>query len=250
MILGVLSGKGGVGKTSVSANLAIALAGLKRKTLLIDGDLGNPNLDKVLGIKGGPENLSDILKGKAFRDEAVLKGFQNNLDVIPSKLGLKEYYEADLLRFVELVRPLGKEYDLVIVDGPAGIDKTMLVVLRLSDEVVIVTNPNPSSLVDGLKLKKIMDALGVPLRGVIVNKVPRNMGRGFLKQIELHFSAPILGVVPDTDRAEECFRRKLPILLEYPNNAFSSEITRVAQLVAADRRLPVERKRCAKGRAG
>lgn len=231
MILGVLSGKGGVGKTSVSANLALALAGMDKKTLVIDGDLGNPNLDKVLGIKGTFDNLSEILKGKAFQDEAILRGFRNNLDVIPSKLKLKDYYEADLLRFVKLIRPLKKEYDLVIVDGPAGIDKTMLVVLKLSDEIVIVTNPNPSALVDGLKLKKIVDALGVHLMGVVVNRVPKNMGRGFLRQIELHFSAPILGVIPDTAKAEECFRRKVPIILEYPNSPFSSEIGRIAQWI-------------------
>ncbi len=228
MIITTLSNRGGVGKSTISGNLAIALSQLGKKTLVVEGDLGATSLHMVLGVNPVLENFRDILEGKAKVDEAIIKETYQNLSILPNKMKLKDLYEADLFKFIEVIKGLDDSYDFIIVDGPAGIGKSALVTMKLADEIIIVTSPNPPSITAALKLKKVAEALNLKIRGLIVNKVSPTMGKGILKQIELYFEVPILGVLLSDDKAEECFRRKRPILVEYPNNVISKEIVRIA----------------------
>jgi MinD-like ATPase involved in chromosome partitioning or flagellar assembly len=98
----------------------------------------------------------------------------------------------------------------------------------MADEVILVTSPNPPSISAALKLKKVAEALGVKISGLVINKVPPTIGKGIIRQVNVYFELPLLAVIPNEDKAEECFRRKRPILLEYPNNSVSKEIEKIA----------------------
>jgi septum site-determining protein MinD len=227
MIYTLLSNRGGVGKTTIAANLSIAISRLKEKTLVVEGDLGAASLYLVFGVKPPVDNFKEILEGRAYIEEAVIDGGPN-LSILPNKVPIKVFYEVDAFRFIEVVKPFADNYNVVIVDGPAGIGKPSLVTMKLADEIMIITSPNPPAITSALKLKKVVDALHLKTRGIIVNKVPANIGQGFLKQIEVYFEVPILGVIPEDAKAEECYRRKKPIMVEYPNNPVSREINKIA----------------------
>lgn len=228
MILTVLSNRGGVGKSTISGNLGIALSRLGKKTLVVEGDLGATSLHMVLGVSPTMENFKDVLDGKARIEDAVVEGAFQNLSVLPNKIKLKDLYEADLFRFIDVINDASNRYDYVIVDGPAGIGKNALVAMRMADELLLVTSPNPPSISAALKLKKVAEALKVKIRGLVLNKVPSNLGKGIIRQVELYFELPILANIPIEDKAEECFRRKRPIIMEYPNNVVSKEIGKIA----------------------
>ncbi len=229
MIFTTLSNRGGVGKSTISGNIAIALAQLGQKTLVVEGDLGATSLHMVLGVNPVLENFRDILEGRARVDEAILEGPHRNLSILPNKMKLKDLYEADLFKFIEVVKDLAGDYDAVVLDGPAGIGRSALVAMKLADELIVVTSPDPPSVTAAMKLKKVAEALNLEIRGLVINKVSPTMGKGILRQIELYFELPLLGILFSDGKAEECFRRKRPILVEYPNNAFSKEIVRIAR---------------------
>jgi MinD-like ATPase involved in chromosome partitioning or flagellar assembly len=141
---------------------------------------------------------------------------------------LQNLYEADLFKFVDVIKDLAKGYELTIVDGPAGLGKDALVTMKAADEIIVVTTPEPHSIKAALQLRHLTMALGLSIKGVIVNKVPLHMGRGFLKQIEVYFDAPILGVIPSDEHASKCITKRRPIVQEYPQSPVSKEIGAIA----------------------
>jgi septum site-determining protein MinD len=228
MIYTLLSNRGGVGKTTLAANLSIAISRMKEKTLVVEGDLGAASLYLVFDVSPKVDNFKEVLEGRAYIEDAVIEDFYPNLDILPNKVPIKTFYEMDALKFIEVVKSIAGNFSVVIVDGPAGIGKPSLITMKLADEIIIVTSPNPPAITSALKLKKVVDALHLTTKGVIINRVPPNIGMGILKQIEVYFETPILGIIPEDSKAEECYRRKKPILLEYPNNPVSKEINRIA----------------------
>ncbi len=230
-----LSNRGGVGKSTISGNLAIALSKLGKKTLVVEGDLGATSLHMVLGVNPALENFRDILDGKCHVDEAIVAGAYQNLAILPNKMKLKDLYEADLFKFIEVIKGLSEDYEIAIVDGPAGIGRNALVNMKLADELIIVTSPDPSSITAALKLKKVAEALDLDIRGLIINKVPTTIGKGILNQIAMYFDLPVLGMIRSDGKADECIRRKRPMLVEYPNSPFSKEIARIAENLVGKR---------------
>ncbi|MEE9594501.1 MAG: P-loop NTPase [Candidatus Hydrothermarchaeales archaeon] len=231
MILTILSNRGGVGKSTVSGNLGIALSQHGKRTLVVEGDLGATSLHMVLGVTPSMDNFKDVLDGRAMVEDALIEGAYKNLNILPNKIKLKDLYDADLFKFVDIIFDVSKNYDYVIVDGPAGIGKNALVAMRMADELILVTNPNPQSISATLKLKKVAEALSVKIRGIVLNKVPPAIGKGIIKQVERYFELPLLATIPLEDKAEDCFRRKRPILTEYPTNRVSKEIEKIANSI-------------------
>lgn len=236
MIYTLLSNRGGVGKTSVAANLSIALSKLGEKTLVVEGDLGAASLYLALGVDPSVDNFRDILEGRGHIEDAAVEGVYPDLTILPNRVPIKTYYEVEALKFIDVVKPFAENFSTVVVDGPAGIGKSALVTMKLADRIIIVTSPNPPAVTAALKLKKVIDALKLKTAGIIINRVPPNIGQGFLKQIEVYFDLPILGIIPEDPKAEVCYRRKTPIIEEYPSNPISREITKIAQNMISESR--------------
>lgn len=148
-ILAVTSGKGGVGKTFVSANLAAALARRGERVLVLDADLGLANLDVVLNLF--PKiTLHDVFTGKAKLEEAILPA-PGGFHVLLAGSGLVEYsrltadVREQLLKIIETVTP---RYDRVLLDTGAGISDVVLFTVSLATDVLVVATPEPTSLTD------------------------------------------------------------------------------------------------------
>jgi flagellar biosynthesis protein FlhG len=159
-ILAVTSGKGGVGKTFVCANLAAALVRRGRKVLLLDADLGLANLDIVLNLH--PKmTLHDVLTGRATVDDAVLVA-PCGVAVLPAASGLVEYSRLtgevqDELRTV--ITDLGRRYDYLMLDTGAGISDIVLFTASLAQDVLVVATPEPTSIADAYATVKILAML-------------------------------------------------------------------------------------------
>lgn len=159
-ILAVTSGKGGVGKTFVAANLALALVRRGLKVLLLDADLGLANLDIVLNIHP-TKTLHDVLTGTAAIDEAVMRA-PCGVAVLPAASGLIEYSRLtgdvqDELRTV--IAELGRRYDYLLLDTGAGISDIVLFTASLAQDVLVVATPEPTSIADAYATIKILAML-------------------------------------------------------------------------------------------
>jgi flagellar biosynthesis protein FlhG len=156
-VVAVTSGKGGVGKTFVSANLAAALAKRGRKVLVLDADLGLANLDVVLNLY--PKiTLHDVFTGKAKIEEAIVRA-PGGFSVLLAGSGMVEYsrltpnVREDFLRIISGLLP---HYDMVILDTGAGISDVVLFAVSLASEVLVVATPEPTSLTDAYATIKVL----------------------------------------------------------------------------------------------
>jgi flagellar biosynthesis protein FlhG len=158
-VLAVTSGKGGVGKTFVSANLAAALAKRGHRVLVLDADLGLANLDVVLNLY--PKvTLHDVFTGKAKLEEAIVRA-PGGFSVLLAGSGMVEYSRLtpevrdDFLRIMEGLIP---HYDIVLLDTGAGISDVVLFAVSLASEVLVVATPEPTSLTDAYATIKVLAA--------------------------------------------------------------------------------------------
>jgi flagellar biosynthesis protein FlhG len=156
-VIAVTSGKGGVGKTFVSANLAAALAKRGHKVLVLDADLGLANLDVVLNLY--PKiTLHDVFTGKATLEEAILQA-PGGFSVLLAGSGMVEYSRLTpevRNEFLRIVEGLVPHYDIVLLDTGAGISDVVLFAVSLASEVLMVATPEPTSLTDAYATIKVL----------------------------------------------------------------------------------------------
>lgn len=156
-VIAITSGKGGVGKTFVSANLAAALAKLGHKVLVLDADLGLANLDVVLNLY--PKiTLHDVFTGKAKLEEAIVRA-PGGFSVLLAGSGMVEYSRlSSEVRndFLRIMTGLVPHYDVIILDTGAGISDVVLFAVSLASEVIVVATPEPTSLTDAYATIKVL----------------------------------------------------------------------------------------------
>jgi flagellar biosynthesis protein FlhG len=241
-VIAITSGKGGVGKTSTSVNLASAMAMSGRQVMLLDGDLGLANVDVMLGLQP-TYNLSHVLDGQCTLEETILEG-PGGLMVVPASSGKKNMAEltraenAGLVRaFSELSRPL----DTLIVDTAAGIADSVITFSQASQEVIVVICNDPSSLTDAYALIKVLNRdHGVERVQVLANMVSnltegkevhenlRRVAERFL-DVTLNF----MGIVPYDEWLKRSVRRQCAVVQAYPNCAAAQSFIQLAKKAEA-----------------
>jgi flagellar biosynthesis protein FlhG len=156
-IITITSGKGGVGKTNIVANLGFTLCRFGKKVLILDADLGLGNLDVLLGLT--PEyNLSDVIHGDKHLSDIIVDG-PGRLKILPAASGIQELTELsaeERYLFFSQLSQLIKDFDIVLIDTAAGISANVLFFNINADEVIVVVTPEPTSITDAYALMKVL----------------------------------------------------------------------------------------------
>lgn len=220
----ITSGKGGVGKTTVATNLARRLATINFKVLVVDADFGLNNLDMSFGLERDVVyDLADVLDGRCRLKQALLQDKHlNNLYVLPSdKLYLKNPVTSESIKVA--ISVVGKLFDYIIIDSPAGIDEGFIRAIACADSALVVITPGAFSLRDADKVINVLKSYKMNEIGLVVNRV-----RGDLllnkkcfdwREIEEVLKQEVVGVIPDSDEILEENGRPLPKKCE-ANKAF------------------------------
>jgi flagellar biosynthesis protein FlhG len=223
-VMAVTSGKGGVGKTFVSANLAVALARRGERVLVLDADLGLANLDVVLNLF--PKiTLHDVFTGKHTLDEAIV-AVPGGFSALLAGSGMVEYSRMTpelRERLTQVIDEVAPRFDRILLDTGAGISDVVLYTVSLADEVVIVATPEPTSLTDAYATIKVLAAQQNrrSLR-VVINQVLRagegRVIRGQLQAVVDRFVTPLdpespvklelLGEIPSDPAVREAIKRR------------------------------------------
>jgi len=156
--IAVTGGKGGVGKTNVSVNLAIAAAEAGHRVMVFDADLGLANIDVVLGLHP-KHDLSDFLEGRCELSDVIIEG-PSGIRIIPGASGVKGMAELSTLEHTGLIRAfadIGQEIDTFIIDTAAGISDTVISFSRAAHEILVVVCDEPASITDAYALIKLMN---------------------------------------------------------------------------------------------
>lgn len=245
-IIAVTSGKGGVGKTFVSANLAAALTRRGQRVLVLDADLGLANLDVVLNLH--PKiTLHDVFTGKASLDEAILPA-PGGFDVLLAGSGMVEYSRLTpevRNQFMSVIQALTPRYDVVLLDTGAGISDVVLFSVSLASEILIVATPEPTSLTDAYAAIKVL-AIQQKRQHVriVINQAARpGDGRAITSQLQLVLGrfvttdsgVPLrlihMGDIPSDPSVREAVMRRQLLLLNTPGCPAALAISQLANKV-------------------
>jgi flagellar biosynthesis protein FlhG len=239
----VTSGKGGVGKSTISLNLGIALAAEGKRVLLIDADLGLANIDILLGIS--PEhNLQDLLRGRASAFDVIVEG-PEGLSILPaaSGLGESEAWQADdAARLSEELGRLERAFDLILIDTGAGISEKVTDFVLSVDRAFIVATPEPTSIADAYAMVKVTtgERPDLPV-GLIVNraKSPREAHELHARFEEivsrfLDLSIDRVGHVVEDQSVEQATRTQHPVVVGSPESEAARCLRKLGSKLAAE----------------
>lgn len=235
--LAITSGKGGVGKTTLSTNLGIALRQLGQRVVLFDADLGLANLDVMLGVKPR-HTLENVLSGEVPLASAVSEG-PGGVRFIAGGSGIESLVNLDprhLHLFLSELMNLEASTDLLIFDTGAGIDRTVMAFLQAADETILVVTPDPSSMLDAYATAKVLWSHSTSARVKIVPNSVRDEAEAkaiyaklfsICKQF-LNQGPDYGGFVRYDPRAAACVRKRVPFVVEDPQSPAARDVDGIA----------------------
>ncbi len=204
-VIVVTSGKGGVGKTTTSANVGTGLAKLDKKVVLIDTDIGLRNLDVVMGLENRiVYNLVDVVEGNCRIKQALIKDKRYpNLFLLPSAQ-TRDKSAVSEEQMLDLISKLREEFDYIILDCPAGIEQGFKNAIAGADRAIGVTTPEMSALRDADRIIGLLNAANVTRQELIVNRLRADMvKRGDMMAVEdvvELLAIKLIGIVPDDEK--------------------------------------------------
>lgn len=239
-VIAVTSGKGGVGKTNVVANLAVSLSKVGKRVLILDADLSLGNLDVLLGLVPR-HTIEDVLVGTQTLAEIMLTG-PAGIHVLPASSGvprLTSLTEAQQLMIQEQLVDLAAEMDVLLIDTGAGISQNVTFFASSADETMVIISPEPTSLTDAYALIKVLARQYRERRfKVLVNqaKSPREASEVFGKldvavDRFLHVAVELVGVIPADDYVHMAVMQQKAVSDMFPEAPAAQAFKRLAQQV-------------------
>lgn len=220
----ITSGKGGVGKTTATANLAVALASLNQKVVCIDGDIGLRNLDVVMGLENRiVYDLVDVIEGRCRLRQAMIRDKRMpELHLIPAAQ-TRDKSSVSPSDMVKLVDELREENDWILLDSPAGIERGFRNAIAPADEVIVITNPEVSAVRDADRIIGLIEAEEKGPARLIINRLnPTMIKHGDMLSaddvLEL-LAIELLGIIPEDEAVMVSTNRGTPVALEEKNPA-------------------------------
>ncbi|MES1206061.1 MAG: MinD/ParA family protein [Pseudomonadota bacterium] len=248
-VYAVTSGKGGVGKTNITANLATVAARAGKRVLIIDADLGLANVEIVLGLK--PRfHLGDLLDKSLSITDVLVEG-PPGVMLLPAGSGVKSLThltDDQKRRFVLALEPIEDMFDLVLIDSGAGIGDNVLFFVGAAQEAILVVSPEPTSLVDAYAAVKVLSQqAGVRTFNVIINPVVDELAaRGIFQKLTavtgkfLEARVRHLGYVPRDENLHRAIMAQRPVCEMFPASPSARAITAIADRLLSDKNAPAE----------
>lgn len=236
-VLAITSGKGGVGKSNIAANLAVCLACSQKRTVLLDADLSLGNLDIIMGLRS-KYNISHMLDGKKCLDDIVQIG-PEGVEVICSTSGLERLANLNEFQRQRLLRELSKlqeNSDALIIDTAGGISKSVVGFCLAANQVLVVTTPESTAITDAYAMIKVLVRNGFAGRISLVVNMAETVAEGRrtyqqIASVAMRFlNAHIYGagVILRDERLASAIRLKKPVVLAYPKAKISTSLSALA----------------------
>jgi len=250
-VIAITSGKGGVGKTNVVGNLAIACQRMGKRVLIFDADLGLANIDIIFGINP-KHNIEDVIKGKKELSQIIVKG-PEDVAIIPASSGVQELAhltEGQKINLLNEFDILNNMFDVLLVDTGAGISSNVIYFNLAAEERMVVVSPEPTSITDAYALIKVMFYQhGINNFFLLLNMVKdekesksvyNNLSKvvsRFMRGISLDY----VGFIPWDSLLQKSVTKREPVICCYPESSSSNSFTKLANhLLGQTDRRPID----------
>ncbi len=239
-IIVITSGKGGVGKTTVTANLGMAIAKLGRRVALVDADFGLRNLDLLLGLENRVVYTAvEVLAGQCRLEQALVKDKrQEGLVLLPAAQSrTKEAVSPEQMK--KLLDLLAKKYEYILVDCPAGIEMGFRNAIAAASEALIVTTPEIAAVRDADRVVGLLEAHSIKKINLIVNRLKPSMVQAdqmmSVQDVQEILAIPLIGVIPDDERVIISSNRGEPLVIEEKLSLPGIAINNIARRLEGDK---------------
>ena len=217
-VVTITSGKGGVGKSTTTANVGVALAARGKRVLCVDGDIGLRNMDVIMGLENQVVcDLVDVVEGRCLLKQALIQDRRlPELYLIPAAQARNKTAVApsDMVRLCDELRP---EFDWILIDSSAGIERGFRIAIAPADRVLIVTNPEIPAVRDAGRVAGLIEAIEKGPAQLILNRVKPDMGKrgdGLnISDVLSLLSIDLIGLVPEDEHIVHSSNRGMPVAL-------------------------------------
>jgi septum site-determining protein MinD len=234
-VIGIISGKGGVGKTTLVANLGSVLAQkFKKEVIIVDANVSTSHLGLYLGMYYTPVTLNQVLLGEAEIDDAIYDYHISGLRVIPASLSLSDMKGVDISRLKGSLKKLFGKADIVLLDAAPGLGREAIATVRASDEVIFVNTPFVPSTMDIIKCHQVANEIGVKPLGVVLNMVGKEKYELTPKEVEELIELPVISNIPVDKNIPRSLALKMPVVVFSPNSSSSKEFIKLAAHVLGE----------------
>jgi len=245
-VIAVMSPKGGVGKTVTTANLGAALATeFNKKVLAIDTNISTSSLGLHLDIFYPKKTIHD-LGTKESEIKKAINIYHENLHVIPSCIKIKNKRDKNVLamrkgiqKIVEqydaLLKDFSKQYDLILLDCAPGYDLETIAAMQVAGGLLLVTNPEYPAIVTATRAIEYAKVMGVPLGGIVLNKVTKRKYELIKEDIENTLKVKIIAQIPFDKKIPESVAKKIPVVLFKPNAKSSVAYKKLAASLVGEK---------------
>lgn len=227
------SGKGGVGKSTVTANVSTAASQLGEEILMIDTDIPMASLSLSLGLDIDGPTLNEVLSGDYEIDDVIYDG-PGDTRVIPAGISLDDVRKAKPQKLKKLMKEVSERFETVVVDPPPGLGTATLTVLKACDRCVLVSIPVVNCLTDVLRTKRVCDKVDTEVEGVVVSRALESDTDVPNEEIEAMLDTPVLGVIPEDTEVRRSASVGDPVVVRNPDCTSSEVFKDLAKKVFLD----------------
>ncbi|MBN2202758.1 MAG: cell division ATPase MinD [Candidatus Aenigmarchaeota archaeon] len=223
-VISIISGKGGVGKTTLGLNIGASLAKhFNKNVTLVDCNVTTSHVGLYLGMYYCPITLNKVLRGEYKVEDAVSEHY-SGMKVVPASLSLTDLEGVDITELRSKLKGLMSDNDIVLLDGSPGLGREGIASMRAADEVLYVTNPYIPFVMDIVRCQEIANEIGVKPLGVVVNMSNNKNYEMSDSEIEELTKLPVIAKIPHDTNVHKSLTLKMPVVLFKPYSAASKEL--------------------------
>ncbi|MEM0324705.1 MAG: P-loop NTPase [Candidatus Aenigmatarchaeota archaeon] len=228
-VIAITSGKGGVGKTFFSVNLAVALTKLGKSVTLIDANFTTPNTALISGYLTFFNTIHDYLSERINDISKVIYKTSYGFKIVPGSIDLNSMIDARIERFNLFLEKIKDEF--IILDTAAGIGREAVSSIMNSKEIIVVVNPDISSIIDAKRVIEVCNRIDKKILALVANRISKKED---VKKIEKYLNLEVNLILPEDKRVKDSIEKRIPFIELYPSSYIASQILNFASYLSGE----------------
>lgn len=230
-IIGVISGKGGVGKTTIVANLGLVLASeFKKEVVIIDCNITTSHLGLYFGLHDTTTTLNNVLRNEAIIEDAMYV-HESGLKIVPASLAVHDLVGVDIVMLEKTIERLFGKADFVLLDSAPGLGRETYGTIIASKEILLVTIPYSPAIIDLIRCNQVVKEFGQKVLGIVVNMVTGDKYELTSGEISSIVGIPVIASVPYDKNILKSIALRIPLIVYKPKSRASKEFIKLAKRI-------------------